>query len=58
MFDDLKFLVSKIKKKKILFITKKNPNFYKGFKLIKTEGYNIFSPNKNRKLENKFEMIH
>ena len=52
-----KFLVSKkIKKKNILFITKKNQNFYNGFKLIKTEGYNIFSPNRNRKLENKFEI--
>ena len=52
-----KFLVSKkIKKRNILFITKKNHNYFNGFKLIKSEGYSIFSPNRNIKLENKFEI--
>ena len=55
MFDDCKICVSK-NQKNILSVTKKNQNFYNGFKLIKTEGCSIFSPNRNCNLENKFEI--
>lgn len=52
-----KFLeTKKIKKKNILFISKKKNNFSKGFNLIKSAGFKVYSPESNIKLEKKIEI--
>ena len=46
----------KIKRKNFLFITKKNKEFINGFKLISSEGYDIYSPPRNNILDKKLEI--